>query len=390
MNVSRSVKTILILTANPNNISDRAFAQEVREIEQGLNRSMYREKFKLEQKWAVQTKDIRRAMLDIRRAMLDIRPNIIHFSGCGAGAEGLVFEDEGGNPKMVSGKALGQLFKSFVEDLECVVLNACYSKIQAEDIQKYIPGVKVVGMSAAIGTKAAIQYALGFYDGLGAGKSIDFAHELGENAIYLDGIVEDNAPILITTNEENSARQKENISIVSMLLTTSLKIFVSYSDKDKDLKEKLISSLSPLERDNLVEIWSSTDILPGSVRDNEIRRKQEDADLIFLLISPDFIQSDSHYQLLTQVSSKDRVAILLRPTSLAEDNFPQLKFLPMNKKAVTLWHNIDEAFYDIGNSIRSICEKLKLQNRIKEDLLADKFKELAEKAMDEFISSKSR
>jgi hypothetical protein len=34
-------------------------------------------------------------------------------------------------------------------------------------------------MSQAIGDKAAIEFAVGFYDALGAGKSIEFAYKLG-------------------------------------------------------------------------------------------------------------------------------------------------------------------------------------------------------------------
>jgi hypothetical protein len=44
----------------------------VREIDQGLNRAKRREQYKLEQRWAVRTDDI-------RRALLDIEPQFVHY-----------------------------------------------------------------------------------------------------------------------------------------------------------------------------------------------------------------------------------------------------------------------------------------------------------------------
>ena len=57
----------------------------------------------LQQKWAVRSRDI-------SRAVLDFRPNIIHFSGHGSETEGLSFEDEVGKEKFVTGEALGGIF----------------------------------------------------------------------------------------------------------------------------------------------------------------------------------------------------------------------------------------------------------------------------------------
>ncbi|MEO1401435.1 MAG: hypothetical protein AAFV72_09360, partial [Cyanobacteria bacterium J06635_1] len=90
--------------------------EEVRYIRGGLQRSSNRDQFKLVAEWAVRPRDI-------QRAMLDIQPNIVHFSGHGAGNDGLVFEDETGSPKPIEGQALARLFDLFSDTVECVVLN---------------------------------------------------------------------------------------------------------------------------------------------------------------------------------------------------------------------------------------------------------------------------
>ncbi len=65
-------------------------------------------------------------------------PQIIHFSGHGSGEEGLVFADGTGQVKLVEGGALVGLFGLFAEHVKCVVLNACYSEVQARAIAKEI------------------------------------------------------------------------------------------------------------------------------------------------------------------------------------------------------------------------------------------------------------
>lgn len=182
-----SVKTILFLAANPKGSLQLRLDEEVREIDAGLHRAKRREQFVLQQRWAVRTRDI-------QRAMLDFKPQIVHFSGHGEGGEGLVLEDETGKPKFVDADALAGLFELFSNRVECVVLNACYSEVQAEAIARHIP--YVIGMNKAIGDKAAIEFAVGFYDALGAGESVEFAYKFACSSIRMARIPEYLIPVL--------------------------------------------------------------------------------------------------------------------------------------------------------------------------------------------------
>jgi uncharacterized protein YjbI with pentapeptide repeats len=182
-----TVKTILILASNPKNTSHLRLDQEVREIDAGLQRAKKRELFDLKQRWAVRSQEV-------YQALLDFKPQIVHFSGHGSGDDGLALEDENGNFKLVDTEAIANLFELFSDTIECVVLNACYSEVQASAIAKHIP--YVIGMNQAIGDKAAIKFATGFYNALGAGESVEFAYKLGCNVIQLDGIPEHLTPVL--------------------------------------------------------------------------------------------------------------------------------------------------------------------------------------------------
>ena len=204
-------KTILFLAANPISTHQLRLDEEIREIEEGLQRSRYRDRFELKQRWALRP-------TDLRRALLEYKPQIVHFAGHGTGRaisepsvenqreisfaeqaevfeEGLVLEDAIGQPKLVRTEALAALFELFADSVECVVLNACYSERQAKAIAQYIP--YVIGMSRAIGDRAAIEFSIGFYDVLGAGESIDRAYMLGCVAIRMSGIAKHLIPILM-------------------------------------------------------------------------------------------------------------------------------------------------------------------------------------------------
>ncbi|BAZ08590.1 WD-repeat protein [Calothrix sp. NIES-4071] len=165
------VKTILILAANPTSSSRLRLDKEVREIDEGLRRANKREEFKLEQKWAVRARDF-------YRAILDYQPTIVHFCGHGAGEDGIVLEDETGQLELITAEALASMFKLFAtKGVNCVLLNACYSEVQAEAISQHVN--YVIGMNSAVGDKAAITFAVAFYDALLVGEEVEFAYELG-------------------------------------------------------------------------------------------------------------------------------------------------------------------------------------------------------------------
>lgn len=177
-------KTILILAANPTSTARLRLDEEVREIDLGLLAKNH-ERFRLVQKWAVRQRDF-------YRAILEYQPQIIHFCGHG-GEDGIVLEDEAGQPVLIEQEALAKLFKLFaVKGVECVILNACFSEKQAQAISQYIK--YVIGMNKAIGDKAAINFAVAFYDALAAGNEVPFAHELG--CAQLAGLKEDQTPVL--------------------------------------------------------------------------------------------------------------------------------------------------------------------------------------------------
>lgn len=188
--------SILFLAADPTDASRLRLGEEFREIQEKLKMAPMRKRFKLE----LPQLSIR--PVDISQALLDTEPQIVHFSGHGASNGALCFENQEGQIKFVEPDAIAALFGQFSRHVNCVVLNACYSENQAKAIAKHIR--YVIGMNKAIGDKAAIAFSIGFYQALGAGRTIDVAYQLGCIQIRLQGIAEHLTPVLFHGSSSQS------------------------------------------------------------------------------------------------------------------------------------------------------------------------------------------
>jgi len=331
-----SKKTILILAANPKNSNSLRLDEEVSEIDKCLQRAKRRDEFILKQQLATSSKDI-------RRAMLDNKPNIVHFSGHGKGEDGLVFEDNTGQAHLVRAKALAGLFELFADEVECVLLNACYSKVQAQAIVQHIDSV--IGMDKPIQDKTAVEFAVGFYDALGAGKSIEFAYKSGCNAIQLAGFEKEHLiPVLIQKKEPEEKKPVKNTTPQSKLsfqekrqLTENLPskiydIFLSYAKADIRWCQKLAKRLQQAN----VKVWfDEWAVQAGDDHETKIEEGLKCARRIAAIWTPHYFHTDNfdNYSIVDEtlnqpptVLAQDRPLIpLLLHTFDIPDKFKKLK-----------------------------------------------------------------
>src|SRR5436853_7272495 len=77
----------------------------------------------------------------------------------------------------------------------------------------------------------------------------------------------------------------------------SLKVFFCYAHEDEPLLNKLRVQLKPLERSNFINMWHDRDIRAGTEWEREIDQQLSMAQIILLLVSPDFIDSDYCYSI---------------------------------------------------------------------------------------------
>jgi TIR domain len=143
-----------------------------------------------------------------------------------------------------------------------------------------------------------------------------------------------------------------------------LEIFCCYAHEDQKLLRQLQSHLMPLQRKEIVTFWADLEINAGAEWEEEIKVHLDSANIILLLISPDFMASDYCYSkemmraLERQKNRQARVVpIILRPVYW-QGILGQLQALPENGKPVTLWPNQDEAFLNIAEGIYKLSQIL--------------------------------
>ncbi len=149
-----------------------------------------------------------------------------------------------------------------------------------------------------------------------------------------------------------------------------IQVFCCYAHEDQKLFARLKRHLQSLEDANLIKVWSHADITAGGEWEKEIETHLNKAQIILLLVSPDFMASEycstereralqRHEQGEAQV-----IPLLLRPTAWRETPLGQLQALPA--KPITQWRTYDNAFLNIVQGIRKVVAKLtqKLQGNI--------------------------
>jgi hypothetical protein len=180
------VKRILFLAASPLNEARLRVGAEHDRINQELLSAGQRDKFVFSSVMAVTPQSI-------SRSILAENPYIIHFSGHGE-KEGIFIETDAGLSKLITPAVLKKLFASAAENVQCVLLNACYSADQAKSISETVPFV--IGMKNSIKDTDSLNFSTGFYQAIGAGKSIEKAYDLGvaQMAMSTGG---DDIPVLL-------------------------------------------------------------------------------------------------------------------------------------------------------------------------------------------------
>jgi len=154
-----------------------------------IQASGFRDSLQLVSKWAVRPDDL-------LQYLNQYKPQIVHFSGHGSPTEEIVLLDAQRNTKPVSKGALVSLFRTLKDNIRVVLLNACFSRPQAEAITQEIDCA--IGMQRAIGDAAAIIFAASFYRAIGWGRSVQDAFDQGTTALLLEGIPEEKTPVLLT------------------------------------------------------------------------------------------------------------------------------------------------------------------------------------------------
>jgi hypothetical protein len=142
-----------------------------------------------------------------------------------------------------------------------------------------------------------------------------------------------------------------------------LTLFYCYAHQDVVLRNELEKHLALLKRSGKVVGWYDHEIAAGGLWEKDIHEHLNTADIILLLVSPDFMASDYCYSVEMMKALERHAAeetqvipILLRPVYWKDAPFRSLQCLPSGAKPVTRWKNHDDAFEDITQHIADVIE----------------------------------
>jgi hypothetical protein len=150
----------------------------------------------------------------------------------------------------------------------------------------------------------------------------------------------------------------------------SIEIFCCYARKDQALLSELKAHLMPLQRRGLIKIWADTDIGAGIEWEKEIEKHLDTAQIILLLVSADFMNSEYCYstemkRAIERHNQKEAcvIPIILRPVHW-QDILGNIQALPTDAKPVmsSSWHNTDDAFFNVAEGIRKVVEEISRQS----------------------------
>lgn len=149
-------------------------------------------------------------------------------------------------------------------------------------------------------------------------------------------------------------------------MASTIEIFFCYAREDERLRQGLEKQLRALKRQGIINVWHDRNISAGEEWAKEIDKHLNTAQIILLLVSPDFMDSDYCYGIeMTRAMERHEtgeaciIPIILRPVYWQKAPFGKLQALPTDAKPVTshIWHSLDDAFFDVAEGIRKVIEE---------------------------------
>lgn len=144
-----------------------------------------------------------------------------------------------------------------------------------------------------------------------------------------------------------------------------LSIFLSYAHADEAMKTELDKNLIMLKRSDKINVWQDRKIMAGTEWDTAIARELAVADIILLLISVDFNNSqyiwDKELKVAMERHEKNEarvIPIILRSCDWSEMPYAKLQALPTGAVPVSSFADRDVAYTDVARGLRTVVDHI--------------------------------
>jgi internalin A len=185
---------------------------------------------------------------------------------------------------------------------------------------------------------------------------------VGDDVLDLDVQTLLNGVDIVHRGRRESARDRQ---------PEGVRVFISYSHKDEELRAQLDANLKLYQRIGLIDKWDDRLIKPGDEWNGEIDANLETADIILLLVSSDFLNSDFCWnkEMTRALERHDAgeamvIPVIIRDAAWQEAKFAKIQALPKEGKAVTLWPDRDAAWRNVAEGIKKVAEEIRDKGRL--------------------------
>jgi hypothetical protein len=342
------------------------FASELEAMETAAKRS--RGAFSVASRWSVDPP----ALTDL---LAKQRPEVLHLVSPGVDEKTLelCLCNTRGEYVPVKPKPFAKLFAGPTKSRpRLVLLNTCFSGKHAEAVAANAGCA--IGMKDLVWDKAAVEFSARFYSTLAGGRSVRESFDAGRRAMAAVDKAQADVPVLIP-GREDPANIRFGATLEKPLTVRAVKpaaekpkclqIFCSYSHKDEKYRKELETSLAALRMQGLVHVWHDRLIEPGTDWSKDINTNLEQAQVIVLLVSADFVASQycmgvewKRAEKLERDKGARVVPILVRECDLEGTPLARLQWLPSGAKPVKKWSDRDSAWTDVAKGIRKTVESL--------------------------------
>jgi hypothetical protein len=142
-------------------------------------------------------------------------------------------------------------------------------------------------------------------------------------------------------------------------------VFFSYSHADEALRDQLEKQLSLLKRQGIIEVWHDRRIGAGQDFAQQIDHHVETDDIILLLVSSDFLDSDYCYD-KEMMRAMERhhageavvIPVILRACDWHGAPFGKLNASPPDGRPVTQFPDRDQALLEVAKAVRAAAAQI--------------------------------
>ena len=156
-------------------------------------------------------------------------------------------------------------------------------------------------------------------------------------------------------------------------MSKPLKVFITYSHEDAAAKDKLITLLAGLERENLINVWHDNEIIVGDRWRDTIFKNLEDSDILFYLVSTFSLDSEiCNMELVRSLDRKTRVIpIILENCDWPNHQLSDFQVLPDKGKPISEWQPESKGWQNVLDGIRKVVDAMQVQVALSSGMLQE-------------------